>query len=44
MIARYKTIFAELQISEMGHIALIIQDAIHATKGDQVASYDRFPG
>jgi len=28
----------------MGHIALIILDAIYTTKGDQRSSCDRFPG
>ena len=31
-IAHDKTIFTELQINEMGHIALTIRDAIHAKK------------
>jgi len=44
MIAHDKSIFAEQQTSEMGHIALTIWDAIHATKGNQRSSYGRFSG
>ena len=35
MITHDKTIFVELQISEMDHIAFTIRDVIHAIKGDQ---------
>ena len=35
MIAHNKTIFVELQISEIGQVALTLWDVIHATKGDQ---------
>ena len=44
VITHDTTIFVELQISEMGHIALKIRDAIHATKGDQRANCGRFSG
>jgi len=44
VITHDKTIFAELQIIKMGHIAFTIRDAIHATKSDQRPSCGRFPG
>ena len=43
MIAHDKTIFTELQISKMGHIALTIQDAIHAAKSREGIGSDKFP-
>ena len=39
-----KSIFTKQQTSEMGHIVFTIWDAIHATKGDQRSSCDRFSG